>query len=72
MSEDPASLNGMTWPVDRTLFKFFVVWSEDDVDECCIGAESLQHAMNSHTVVLRCLACGEKRQSSCEVAELVI
>lgn len=68
----PESLAGMTWPSQRTLYRFFVVWGEDDPDICCLGAEAIQAAVSTTTSRLVCLECGEQRHAGVEVVEVVI
>lgn len=76
MADDATDANnplaGITWPSERTLFKFFVVWQDDDPGICCPDAEAYQQAINAHHSVLICLACKKRRTVATEIVEIVI
>lgn len=77
MGEDPAAenvLHRVRIPQQTSLFRFLVVWGEDDEGCECEDelAESLQWAVNAMTARMKCLGCGEFRDVEAEVAEIVI
>ena len=65
------SLAGMTWPTARTLYRFFVVWAEDDT-VCCPDVESMQTAISTTQALMECLRCGRTRRAGVEISELII
>lgn len=75
MADDAApedfSLDGVTWPEARTLFRFFVAW--EDEEPCCgADVEARQVAISTTQSLLTCLFCHTARMVAVEIAEVVI
>lgn len=70
--DDPASLEGLSWNTERTLYRFFVCWEEDDENVCCLDAERAQVAISLSAAMLTCLSCGTEWEVEVEVAEVII
>lgn len=55
-----------------TVYQFFVIYEAEDVQACCVGAESLQGAINPTLVQLLCLECDRTRHCTPHLVEVVI
>lgn len=70
---DPAPpLSEEAFNPQPTVYQFFIIWEAEDMQACCVGAESLQGAINPTLVQLLCLECDRVRHATPHLVEVVI